>query len=165
MKIFISPSDLVERCLWSNYVKFVLKTRDEEKLKQIIAEDKVEVLSENDAYVIGLLKYIKTENLVHRCKLEIEDILKIKSTIITVDNIDRVLINKASLIKDVLDFKYRFPDYYQADEVYKKSIVELNTFTNNLLDIINNFTEYPLTIKDKNYTFVLSGDVSKNIKV
>lgn len=165
MKILITPSEIIELCLFSNYQRFVLKTRDDAKIRQIIKENQLISLNENDAYIIGLTKFIKTENLVHRCKLEIDDMLKIKSTILKINEVDKVLINKATLLKDVLEFKYRFPDCYEPDDVYKKSISELISYANELLENINSLKEYPMVIKEKNYVFVLSSDVAKYIKV
>jgi len=91
--------------------------------------------------------------------------LKIKSTILKINEVDKVLINKATLLKDVLEFKYRFPDCYEPDDVYKKAISELISYANELLENINSLKEYPMVIKEKNYVFVLSSDVSKYIKV
>ena len=95
MQIMVYPSDIIKRCLFNKYKKFVLKDMTNVQVDAWIEENKVEVLSENDAFVVGLLKVIETDNLIHRFNLEIIDFLKIKSTI----NDGRVLINKSSLLK------------------------------------------------------------------
>lgn len=165
MVITTTPIDMIERCLWSNYKTFVLKEKRDAILREIVEKNEPVVISEEDAYVIGLLNYVKTENLIHRCKMELENVLNIKSTIIKVEEEELVVINKSTLLKDVIEFKDRFPHYYIPGEVYKEGIEDLMTFNNELVDKINNLEEYNLIIKEKNFTFVLSSALKKLIKL
>jgi len=165
MKILVTPMDMIERCLWSNYKRFVLKENSDAKLKELIEANELVLLTENDAYVIGLLKYVQTDNFVHRCKMELEDTLKIKSTIVRVKDTEKVLINKPTIIRDIMEFKNRFPDNYITDPVYKKSIEELFAFVTSLMNSVNELEEYHLTVKDKDMVYLQSSDISKFIKI
>ena len=93
MIITINPHDIIKRCIWSEYKRFILKDKTEDEIIKIVERNEPTVISEEDAYVIGLLKTIETTNLIHRFNLHIDDFLKIKSTI----NNDKVIINKSSL--------------------------------------------------------------------
>jgi len=161
MQILITPEDIIRRCLWNKYKKFVLKGKSEEEINDLIIENKPEILSENDAYVIGLLKVVETENLVHRFNLHIEDFLKIKSTI----NGDRVIINKSSLLKETLEFKDMFPDTYKPDSFYQDAIDDMKKHVVDVYEKIDELEIIQIPVKDgKIFTYVLSSDVQKIIK-
>ena len=160
MQILLTPDDIIKRCLWHNYKKFVLKNKKEVEINEIIKRNEITTINENDAYVIGLLKYIKTENLIHRFNLEIEEFLKIKSTI----NKSNVVINRGSILKEVSDFKDRFPNAYNPNDIYLNAISELNEHVNNVYDEISQLETIKIPNK-KNimYTYVLSNRVKKLI--
>jgi hypothetical protein len=165
MRIFITPKDIIERCLWCNYKRFILKEKDETVLRDIIEKNEEHEINENDAYVIGLLKYIKTENLIHRFKIEIEEMVKIKSTIIKLEPKDMVMVNKNVIIKDINDFRTRFPNYDTMDATYKNAVDELSNFIDKLLLDISLIQTREMFIKDKKYTYIQSNDVNKLIKI
>lgn len=165
MRIFITPIDIIERCLWCNYKRFILKEKDETILKDIIEKNEEREINENDAYVIGLLKYIKTENLIHRFKLEIEEMVKIKSTIIKMETKNMVMVNKNIIIKDIIEFRDRFPNYDTMESSYKKAVDELLSFIEKILNDISIIQSHELTIKDKKYTYIQSNDINKLIKI
>ena len=81
MILTISIDDIIRRCLWSDYKRFVLKDKNEQEIQTIVKENKPIIISENDAYAIGLLKVIETDNLVHRFTVHMKDMINIKSTI------------------------------------------------------------------------------------
>lgn len=165
MRIFITPIDIIERCLWCNYKRFILKEKNETILKEIINKNEEHEINEEDAYVIGLLKYVKTSNLVHRFKLEIEELVKIKSTIIKMPSKDMVMVNKNVIIKDIIEFRDRFPNYETMDTLYKNSVDELFIFVEKVLSEISNIQEHEITNKDKKYIYIQSNDVNKLIKI
>ena len=160
MDIIIKPEDLIKRCLWSKYKKFVLKNKTDDEINIIIQENKPERLKENDAYVIGLLKVVETENITHRFKLHIHDFLKIKSTI----NNDKVMINKSSLLKEMIEFKDMFPDAYKPDKIYQEEIDKMKVFVMNVYSQIEKFDTIEIVMRDnKTYTYILSNEVNKLI--
>lgn len=165
MNIIVTPNDMIERCLWSKYKRFVLKDCNEDKLKEIVAKNEPAVISEDAAYVIGLLKYVATSNLVHRCKLEIDDILQIKSTMFKRNDVTRVYINKTTILKDVAEFRDRFPSYYNADIDFRNAINDLIAYANKLIADINKLEEHQFIIKDKQLTYVISSEVKKLVEL
>jgi len=160
MQILITPEDIIRRCLWTKYKKFVLKDLKKNEIDKIIEENQIVKLSENDAYVIGLLKTIETDNLVHRFNLHIEDFLKIKSTI----NKEKVIINKSSLLKEIIEFKDMFPESYKPDSTYQESIDEMKKHVVDIYEKIDQFEILQIPMHDKIFTYVLSSDVQKLIK-
>lgn len=160
----LTIEDIIKRCLWTEYKQFVLKDKTEEEINKIIVDNTLITLNENDAYVIGLLKVVETENLIHRFNVDIDEILKIKSTIHEVDGEKRVLLSKSSLLKETITFKNKFPDVYQPDLIYKKAIKELIVYVNTLYKEFDEIETITIQIKDKNITFVLSNDVKKILK-
>lgn len=157
MIITVTPEDIIKRCLWSDYKRFVLKKQTEEEIKQIIDENKPIVLSENDAYVIGLLKVIETDNLIHRFVVHMKDVINIKSNIF-----DKNVYLSVRIVENELDnFKKRFPEYWEANSVYEKSIFELGEFINNLKELVEELEVFEFKIKDRKVKYYQSKDIKK----
>ncbi|NPV12875.1 MAG: hypothetical protein HPY57_13975 [Ignavibacteria bacterium] len=158
MQIIVLPEDIIKRCLFNKYKRFVLKGKSQEYINKWIQENKPEVISENDAYVIGLLKVVETDNLIHQFNLYIEDFLKIKSTI----NNDKVIINKSSLLKEIIEFKDMFPESYKPSDSFQKSIDDLKNYISNIYSEIEKLETLQIPMRDgKTYTFVLSSEINK----
>lgn len=161
MDILVTPEDVIKRCLFTKYKRFVLKGMNKEEIDNWIEENKPEILSENDAYVIGLLKVVETDNLIHRFNTFIEDFLKIKSTI----NDDKVMINKSSILKEILEFKDMFPDKFQPSKLYLDGINNMKKYVDEIYNIVDKLNIIQITMRDsKIYTYVLSSEVQKLIK-
>ena len=158
MILTVQPSDLIKRCLWNEYKKYCLVEQNEENINNIIIEDKPFTLSEEDAYVIGLLKVVETDNLIHRFKSYIEDLLKVRSNLF--DN--KLYINRNIILNEVKTFKDRFPSAFKPNFIYRKSIDELLIFIDNVYEKLENLETHSKIINDKNYVFLLSNKV-KNI--
>jgi len=156
MIITVQPSDIIKRCLWNEYKRFCLGGKSKDEIDLFIIEDKPFIISEDDAYVIGLLKVVETDNLVHRFKIYIEDLLNARSNLF--DN--KLFINKNTIMYDVLDFKNRFPISFKAPNFeYKSSIDELNQKIDEVYEELTKLKVYTKIIKDKTYNFVLSNSV------
>jgi len=161
MQILITPEDIIKRCLWSEYKRFCLKGKTDDDIDQIIKKNKPEILSENDAFVIGLLRIVETPKLIHRFNIDIAELLNIKSTIHKINGEDKVLINKHSLLKEIIDFKDRFPAAYQPKDSYGKAINEVKQYVLKVYEDMSNLKTHQITIKEKLFTFLLSSDVKK----
>jgi hypothetical protein len=160
MIITVSPEDLIRRCLWSDYKRFVLKDKSEQEIQNLLKENKPTVLSENDAYAIGLLKVIETDNLIHRFTVHMKEMINIKSTIF-----DKNVFISVKIIENELEsFKKRFPEYWLADTVYERSILELNEHITKLQSIIKTFEILEFKIKDKKVRYYQSKDIKKMIE-
>ena len=160
MQILITPEDIIKRCLFTKYTKFVLKDMKSIEIDKWVEENKPEVISENDAYVIGLLKTIETDNLVHRFRLYLEDFLKVKSTI----NNDKVIINKSSILKEIIEFKDMFPVSYVASDSYQVIIDDMKKFVIDVYEKVEKLNIIEIMMHDKTFTYVLSADIQKIIK-
>ena len=91
MNIKVTPEDLVRRCLWDHYVYYVVGSDKEGE--RILKENKEFEITEKDALVIGLLKTIETENLIHKFNTYIVDLLSNKS----INNNQQTLLRKRTL--------------------------------------------------------------------
>ena len=125
--------------------------------EKILKENKEFEITEKDALVIGLLKTIETENLIHKFNTYIVDLLSNKS----INNNQQTLLRKRTLETSVDKFLDKFPDYWTPDLVFKKSLIDLvdyiDTFKKNIekLDIIK------VTDQMGTYDFFVSNNVKK----
>lgn len=159
MIITVNPEDLIKRCLWSDYKRFVLKSKSEQEIQVIVKENKPIVLSENDAYAIGLLKVIETDNLIHRFTVHMRDMINIKSTIF-----DKNVYLSVRVVENELEyFKKRFPIYWEPNSTYQTAIDDLIEHISNLQELVKDIEIYEFKIKDKNVRYYLSKDIKKMI--
>jgi hypothetical protein len=157
MQIIITPNDIIQRCLWDKYKKFIVYEKSEEDLKKIVEENKPFSLSEEDAYVIGLLKIIETDNLVHRFNETVLDILQIKSNVIN----DELYINKTTITKEVSAYTSKFPEYYKPPFNYRQAIDELKTYVETVDKEIGGLEIINVKNKDKIFAYFRSKDIRK----
>ena len=119
MKLIVTAEDLVRRCLWDHYVYYIVGS--DKEAEKILKDNKEFEISERDALVVGLLKVIETDNLIHKFNSYLVDFLANKS----INNNSQVLIRKKSLELFVDKFLDKFPDYWVPNTVYKNSLSEL----------------------------------------
>ena len=155
MRIILCAEDIIKRCVWDQYVYYVLGADKEGE--KILKENKEFEITEKDALVIGLLKTIETENLIHKFNTYIVDLLSNKS----INNNQQTLLRKRTLETSVDKFLDKFPDYWTPDLVFKKSLIDLvdyiDTFKKNIekIDIIK------VTDQMGTYDFFVSNNVKK----
>jgi hypothetical protein len=160
MQILVTPEDIIKRCLWLEYKRFCLKNKNDNEIKLIIEENKPVVLSEEDAYVIGLLKIVETPNLSHRLKEHILETLKIRSNIFN----NKLYIIKSIALKEISYFVNRFPDEFKAPFEYKTGIDELKDFSDKIYNKVDKLSTYPFQIGDKTYIHISSNSVKDIIE-
>jgi len=160
MIISVTPEDIIRRCLWSDYKRFVLRDKSEQEIQILIKENKPIVLSENDGYAIGLLKVIETDNLIHRFIVHMKDMINIKSTIF-----DKNVYMSVRIVENELEsFKKRFPEFWIQDSAYEKPIVELISYIENLQKLIKTFEVFEFKIKEKKVRYFQSKNIKKMIE-
>ena len=157
MQIIITPNDIIQRCLWDKYKKFILYEKSEDDVKKVVEENKPFSLSEEDAYAIGLLKIIETDNLVHRFNENILDILQIKSNIIK----DELYINRTTIIREISTYMVKFPEYYKPPFNYKQAIEELKKYIDDVDKEISKLEIINVKNKDKMFVYFRSKDIRK----
>lgn len=157
MQIIVTPNDIIQRCLWDKYKRFCLHKQNEDEIKTIVTENKPISISENDAYVVGLLKIIETDNLVHRFNEDVFEFLQIKSSIIK----DDLYISKYAINKFVTGYYNKFPDYYKPAVNYANGLFDLREYIKLIEDRIDNLETTTIKNRDKLFTYFQSKDIKK----
>jgi len=131
MKIFITPEDIVKRCLYDSWAYYIVGS--EKEAERLLKENQEFEITERDAIVIGLLKVIETDNLIHR----FNDYLTHFLTIRAVKEKETFLIRKKSIETAIEKFLEKFPEYWTPDVIYKKSLDELKDYISILSENLN----------------------------
>lgn len=160
MIITITPDDIIKRCLWKAYKRFALRNVTEDEIEKIVKENKPISLDEEMAYVIGLLKVIETDNLVHKFDTHIIDILRIKSTIQNND----VFISKRIIEMEIDNYIKRFPNYWKPDKNYDKSLSDLALYIDKIKENIVNVEISEFKVKDRIVKYYSSKSIKKLIE-
>ena len=155
MQIRVFPSDLITRCVWDHYVYYVVGS--DKEAEKILKENKEFEISERDSLVIGLLKVIETDNLIHKYNTYLVDFLANKS----INNNSQVLIRKKSLEIAIDKFLDKFPDYWIPNSVYKNSLSELVDYIEEFKIKIEKLEIHQVSDQFGTYEFVVSNNVKK----
>jgi len=158
MQIKVTPEDLIRRCVWDNYVYYILGS-DKEGQKLLESNEEFEI-SERDALVIGLLKIIETDNLIHKFNTYITEFLTNK----TKKEEELLLVNKKSFDSSVDKFLNKFPDYWEPSTRWVSSLKELVDYIDNFKSEVDQLEIHKIV--DKNVTFELypSNSIKKLLK-
>ena len=155
MRIFVRPSDIVKRCLWDSYTYYVVGS--EKEAEKILLEDKEFELSEREGIVIGLLKVIETDNLIHRFNDYMVHFLTIKSVKLS----DDILIKKKSSREALDKFLDKFPDYWTPPQNYATALTDLVDYTNQIRERMDTLEVVKANLLNVNYEFYVSSAVKK----
>jgi hypothetical protein len=158
MKIILTPEELIKRCCWDSYVYYVVGS--DKEAQKILEENKEMEISERDALIIGLLKIIETDNLIHKFNTYIAEILTNRST----SSSGKLMIRKRVLDSSVDKFLDKFPDYWTPDKRWSNSLKELVKYVNKIKISISKLEVH--TVVDKNITseFYASNNIKKLLK-
>ena len=162
MQIKITPEDIVKRGLWDFYTYYIVGS--DKEAAELLKKNQEFVLSEKDAIVIGLLKVMETDNLIHRFNDYLIHFLAIRSIKEKTD----ALIKKKLLETTIDKFIEKFPDYWTAPMNYQNSLKDLIVYIDELKETIKNGNSdsKPLeivnvTIQNITYEFYSSNAVRK----
>jgi hypothetical protein len=155
MNITVTPEDLVRRCVWDHYVYYVVGS--DKEAEKILKENKEFEITERDSLVIGLLKVIETDNLIHKYNTYLVDFLANKS----INNNAQVLIRKKALEICIDKFLDKFPDYWIPNSVYKNSLSELVDYIEEFKVKIEKLEIHKVSDQFGTYEFVVSNNVKK----
>lgn len=158
MQIKVYPEDLIKRCVWDSYVYYVVGS--DKEAKEILANNEEMVISERDALVIGLLKVIETDNLIHKFNNYIVEILTNKS----MGGQKELRIRKKTFDLAVDKFLNKFPDYWEPSSYWVKSLTELVDYINKIKSQVEQLEVHKIV--DKNLTIELysSNAIKKLLK-
>lgn len=158
MKIQIFPEEIVKRCLWDNYVYYIVGS--EKEAEKILRENKEIEISERDALVIGLLKIIETINLIHKFNTYITEFLSNRS----IKGDDSLLIRKKTFDISVDKFLDKFPDYWEPNTAWAKSLNELVTYIDVFKSELDKLAIQEIEDKNGIYEFYSSNSIKKLLK-
>ena len=161
MQIIVTPSDIIQRCIWDKYRKFCLHDKTEEEVKKIVEDNKPVSLSEEDAYVVGLLRIIETDNLIHRFNENVLDVLQIKSNVFK----DELYINKSSMLKEISTYFLKFPDYYKPPFNYKQALDELRIYVKMVEGKVLELEVTNVKQREKIFIYYKSKDIKKCLDI
>jgi len=158
MKINILPTDIIKMCLWDSYVYYVVGS---EKEAEKILKENVEIeMSEKDALVIGLLKVIETDNLIHKFNNYIVEFLTNKS----VKEKDVLLARKKAFDLAVDKFVDKFPDYWTPSLPYRKALDDLVVYVDAIKLKIEKLEIHTIIDKNISYELYNSNNIKKLLK-
>jgi len=160
MEINLYAEDIVKRCLWDNYVYYVIGS--EKEAEKILLENKKISLSERDALIIGLLKTIETDNLIHKFNTYSVEILTNKS--IHSPQKDGLLIRKKTFDLAIDKFVDKFPDYWEPTINWTNALKDLVNCINEMKDGLEKLEIHKIVDKNVTYEFYNSNNIRKLLK-
>lgn len=160
MKITLCAEDLIRRCVWDNYVYYVVGS--DKEAEKILKENREMEISERDALIIGLLKVIETDNLIHKFNTYVVEILTNKS--IHSPQKDGLLIRKKTFDTAVDKFLDKFPDYWDPTINWTNALKDLVECINDLKDELEKLEIHKIVDKNITYEFYNSNNIKKLLK-
>jgi len=158
MQIKIYPEDLIKRCVWDHYVYYIIGS--EKESEKILKENKEIEISERDALVIGLLKVIETDNLIHKFNTYVMEFLTNKS----VKEKDYLLVRKKAFDYAIDKFLDKFPDYWEPNTLYTKSLKELVDYVEIMKVEVEKLEVHKIVDKNITYEFYGANNIKKLLK-
>lgn len=160
MQINLLPEDLIKRCVWDSYVYYVLGS--EKEGERILKENQPMEISERDALIIGLLKVIETDNLIHKFNTYVVELLTNKS--VHSPQKDNLLIRKKTFDIAIDKFVDKFPDYWQPSAVWTNSLKELVVYIEKIKVDVDSLEIYKVVDKNVTYEFYSTNNIKKLLK-
>lgn len=159
MKIILCAEDIIRRCLWDHYVYYILGGSDKEA-ERLLRENEVVEITEKDALVIGLLKVIETDNLIHKFNGYVMELLTNKS----LKEKDSLLIRKKTLDTAVDKFVEKFPNYWVPNSLFRKGLEDLVVYVESIKKDVDCLEISKIVDKNVTYEFYSSNSVRKLLK-
>lgn len=159
MTIKLHPEDIVRRCLWDHYVYYILGGSDKEAERLLKENEQIEI-SEKDALVIGLLKVIETDNLIHKFNGYVMELLTNKS----IKEKEALLIRKKTFDAAVDKFVEKFPDYWEPNSLFRRGLEDLVLYVENIKKDVDCLEISKIVDKNVTYEFYSSNSIRKLLK-
>jgi hypothetical protein len=158
MTIKIYPEDIVRMCLWDNYVYYIVGS--EKEAEKILKENAEMEIPERDALVIGLLKIIETDNLIHKFNTYVMEFLTNKS----IKHNDYLLVRKKTFDLSIDKFVDKFPDYWEPNSYWSNSLKDLVDYVEVMKVDIEKIEIHKVVDKNVTYEFYNSNNIKKLLK-
>jgi hypothetical protein len=159
MTIKLHPEDIVRRCLWDHYVYYILGGSDKEAERLLKENEQIEI-SEKDALVIGLLKVIETDNLIHKFNGYVMELLTNKS----IKEKEALLVRKKTFDAAVDKFVEKFPDYWEPNSLFRRGLEDLVLYVENIKKDVDCLEISKIVDKNVTYEFYNSNSIRKLLK-
>jgi hypothetical protein len=145
-------------CLWDHYVYYIVGS--EKEAEKLLKENAEMELSERDALVIGLLKLIETDNLIHKFNSYIMEFLTNKS----IKEKEYLLVRKKTFDFAIDKFVDKFPDYWEPNSNWSRSLKELVDYVEIMKIEVEKLEIHKIVDKNVTYEFYNSNNVRKLLK-
>lgn len=155
MKILVKPSDLVKRCMWDYFTYYIVGS--EKEAQKLLEEDLEFEISEKDALIIGLLKVVETDNLIHRFNDYFVHFLNTKS----IKSDTGAVVKKKSIEIAIDKFLEKFPDYWQAPKNYLSSLEKLVVYIGNMREAVEKCPEHKVVSQGITYDVYQTTTIKK----
>lgn len=171
MKILIKPTDIIERALWDKYFVYCIKDKKsdiESDIESYIKTNTEFEITEQDALVIGLLKCIETDNLVHRCNNYVMNYISTMSTELEVKKDSGkkfYMVKKKNFSDALISFKRNFPPSWKPDGGYKKGLSDVLKYIDLLVDKTEKLDTFKYTDKFGTYDYIYCNHVKKMLNL
>jgi hypothetical protein len=117
-------------------------------------------MSERDALVIGLLKVIETDNLIHKFNSYIMEFLTNKS----IKEKDYLLVRKKTFDVAIDKFVDKFPDYWEPNSSWTRALKDLVDYVEIMKIEVDKLEIHKIVDKNVTYEFYNSNNVRKLLK-
>lgn len=158
MKITLHPSDVLELCLFDKFDYYVLPKEIDRK--NWLKENKEFEISEKDALVIGLLKCVETDNLVHKFNEYIDNFMNNRSSKIE----DSFRVKKKALLQTIEDFSAKFPEFWEPNNNYKKAKDDLFVYLSEMKQKFENLPSEEFKEKAGTFEYVNCNSIKKSLR-
>jgi len=155
MKILIKPSDIIERCVWDAYETYVLDKSV--NIDEHIKENKEFEIEEKDALVIGILRCVETDNLIHRFNQYLEHYMNNRSYRVS----DSYKVRKKSIIPHILDFKRKFPKSWEPNKLYQKGLEDVLVYVDKICKEVDELPVEKVTEKNIVHEYINCNAIKK----
>ena len=145
-------------CLWDHYVYYIIGS--EKEAEKLLKENEEMELSERDALVIGLLKVIETDNLIHKFNTYVMEFLTNKS----IKEKEYLLVRKKTFDLALDKFVDKFPDHWEPNSYWSRSLKELVEYVEAMKILIEKLEIHKIVDKNVTYEFYNSNNVKKLLK-
>lgn len=144
MTITLTPKDIIERCLWSDYEQYILRGKTQAEKDEIIRLNESFDIAEADAYVIRLIRGLLTDNLRHKLNEYLLNVVELDGLL---DDANRKMIGVDALHNGIARFKKLFPAAYQPDLRWAESMAEMLEYAEQLRERIATLPTAPVKAK------------------
>ena len=155
MRVFIKPCEIIELCLWDSYKQYYLP-KDTDITKFLT--DNVEFqIDEKEALVIGLLKTVETDNLVHKFNQYLDNYLNNKSSRIN----ETFRTKKKGLLYTLLAFKEKFPKEWEPNLLYTKALSDVLIYVDDIYKRVDDMPVEVVEEKTGTYEYINCNTIKK----